>query len=216
MARTMQTTSPPTRSRHPLGRASQVVLGCVVLGVGVAMLLTADLGSDGFSTLVNGLSIASGMSFLVANLLISLGFLVVAALRRLYPAAGTLVQVVVVGSTVALLIDVLDTPEGLGWQLALLAAAMPVVALGIALYLGANTGAGPAEAAALAWDPPVPFKWSYSLVQGGGALVGWLLGATIGLGTVAVIVALGPAVDLVSRLLRLDVHQDGGPTRAEA
>jgi uncharacterized membrane protein YczE len=123
---------------------------------------------------------------------------------------GTLVQVLVVGWTVSFLIDLLDTPDALPWRVALLAGALPVVAIGIALYLGANTGAGPAESAALAWDPPVPFKWSYSLVQGGGAVVGWLLGATIGVGTVAVILLLGPGVDLASRLLRLDVHQGSG------
>ena len=75
---------------------------------------------------------------------------------------------------------------------------------------GPTSGTGPAEAAALAWDPPVPFKWSYSAVQFGGAVVGWLLGATLGVGTVAVILLLGPCVDLASRLLRLDVHQ-GSP-----
>jgi len=203
----MTSTSQTARSRHPLPRGVLVVLGCVVLGTGVAMLLTADLGSDGFSTLVNGVALGAGWSFFVANLVVSLVFLTVAALRKVFPGAGTLVQVAVVGSTVALLIDVLETPDGLGGRLALLAGALPVVAVGIALYLGAHTGAGPAEAAALAWDPPVPFRWSYSLVQGGGAVVGWLLGATIGLGTLAVILALGPAVDLASRLLRLDVHQ---------
>ena len=184
-----------------------VVLGCVVLGTGVAMLLTADVGSDGYSTLVNGVSKATEISFLLANVLISLLFLLVAAVRRVYPGLGTIVQVVVVGWTVSFLIGVMDTHDDLVWQFALLAAAFPVLAIGIAAYLGAHTGAGPAAAAALAWDPPVPFKWSYSLVQGGGALVGWLLGATIGIGTIAVIVALGPAVDLASRLLRLDVHQ---------
>ena len=203
----MTSTTDTPRSRHPLPRGVLVVLGCVVLGTGVAMLLTADLGSDGFSTLVNGVALGAGWSFFVANLVVSLVFLTVAALRKVFPGAGTLVQVAVVGSTVALLIDVLETPDGLGGRLALLAGALPVVAVGIALYLGAHTGAGPAEAAALAWDPPVPFRWSYSLVQGGGAIVGWLLGATIGLGTLAVILALGPAVDLASRLLRLDVHQ---------
>jgi uncharacterized membrane protein YczE len=192
-----------------------VVLGCLVLGAGVAMLLTADLGSDGYSTLVNGVSKATGISFLLANTLISLLFLLVAAVRRVYPGVGTIIQVVVVGWTVSFLIDVLDTPDDLGWQAALLAAAFPVLALGIAAYLGANTGAGPAEAAALAWDPPVPFKWSYSLVQGGGALIGWLLGATIGVGTLAVIFLLGPAVDVTSRLLRVDVHQ-GPAAEAEA
>lgn len=195
---------------YPPRRLALVVLGCVVLGVGVAMLLTADLGSDGYSTLVNGVSIATGMSFLVANVLISLLFLAAAALRHVFPGLGTAIQVLVVGWTVSFLIDVLDTPDELTWRLALLAAAFPVLAVGIAVYLGGHTGAGPAEAAALAWDPPIPFRWSYSLVQGGGALVGWLLGATIGVGTIAVIVALGPAVDLVSRLLGLDVHQGTG------
>ncbi len=194
-----------------------VVLGCVVLGTGVGLLLTADLGSDGYSTLVNGVSKSTGISFLVANMLISVLFLLVAAARRVYPGPGTIIQVVVVGWTVAYLIDVLETPDSVLGQALMLAAAFPVLALGIAAYLGAHTGAGPAEAAALAWDPPVPFKWSYSLVQGGGALVGWLLGATLGVGTLAVIFLLGPTVDVTARLLRLDVHQgEGAGTRASS
>lgn len=185
----------------------QLVGGCAVLGVGVALLLSADLGSDGFSTLVNGISLASGLPFWVANLLVSVGFLLLAAVRRTYPGLGTLVQVVVVGGTVSLLLEVLAVPSTLAGQAALLALAMPVLALGIATYLGSHTGAGPAEGVALAWDPPLPFRWSYSAVQLGGAVVGWLLGATVGVGTVVVVVALGPLVDLTSRTLRLDVHQ---------
>jgi hypothetical protein len=132
-----------------------------------------------------------------------------------YPGLGTVVQIVVVGTTVSLLFGLLETPDGLLARSLLLAAAFPVLAIGIAVYLGSHTGAGPAEAAALAWDPPLPFRWSYSAVQGGGALVGWLLGATVGAGTLAVIVLLGPCVDLVARLLRLDVHQDAGTVSAD-
>ena len=171
------------------------------------MLLTADLGSDGYSTLVNGVSIGADIPFLAANIAISLGFVVLAAARKLWPGLGTLVQIVVVGFTVSWLLPVMGTPGTLLGQVLLLAAAFPVLAVGIAAYLGTHLGAGPAEAAALAWDPPVPFKWSYSAVQGLGALVGWLLGATIGPGTLAVIFLLGPAVDLISGVLRLDVHQ---------
>jgi len=171
------------------------------------MLLTADLGSDGYSTLVNGVAMTLDVSFWTANLMVGALFLLLAASRRVYPGLGTLVQVVVVGLTVSALLTVLGTPGPLLGQVALVTAAFPALAVGIAAYLGSQTGAGPTEAAALAWDPPVPFRWSYSLVQGGGALVGWLLGATLGAGTVAVIVLLGPAVDLASRLLRLDLHQ---------
>ena len=164
-----------------------LLCGCVVLGVGVAMLLTADLGSDGYSTFVNGIALRTGITFWIANLLVGVVLVALAAARRVLPGLGTVVQVVLVGVTVSVILDLIDTPEGVVPRLLLLAAAFPVLALGIVVYLGSHTGAGPAEAAALAWDPPVAFRWSYSAVQGGGALAGWLLGATIGPGTLAVI-----------------------------
>jgi len=195
--------------RHSPRQLLLLGVGCVVLGGGVALLLTADLGSDGFSTLVNGVALSTGFSFWLANLLVSFAFLALAALRRVLPGLGTVVQVMVVGGTASVLLDALTTPPGGLGRTAMLALSVPVIAVGIATYLGSRTGAGPAEAAALAWDPPVPFRWSYSLVQGGGALAGWLLGATVGVGTVLVILVLGPLVDLTSRLLHLDVHQGG-------
>jgi uncharacterized membrane protein YczE len=191
----------------PLRRVALLLGGCVVLATGVAMLLTADLGSDGYSTLVNGVSIGLDTSFVLANAGISLLFLLIAAVRGLRPGIGTLVQVVVVGSVVSLLLPVMDVPATVVGQVLLLAAAFPVLAVGIACYLGSHLGAGPAESPALAWDPPVPFRWSYSAVQLFGGALGWLLGATIGPGTLAVVVLLGPAVDLTSRLLRIDLRQ---------
>ncbi len=199
---------------YSAGRLALLVVGCVVLGVGVALLLTADLGSDGYSTLVNGVSLAFDIPFWVANLVIGVAFVAMAAVRHVRPGLGTVAQVVIVGLTISVLLDLLAVPDGLPARIGLLALAFPILAWGIAAYLGSHTGVGPTEGAALAWDPPVPFKWSYSLVQGGGALVGWLLGATIGAGTIAVIVLLGPLVDLASRLSRLDVHQNGEPQRS--
>ena len=198
-------------TRYSPGRLLLLVGGCVVLGIGVGLLLTAELGSDGYSTLVNGISRTTGISFLVCNLAVSAVFLVLAAARRLLPDVGTIVQIVVVGYTVSVMLDLLETPDGLAWRSAYLVVAFPVLAVGIAAYLGSNLGAGPAEAAALAWDPPLPFKWSYSCVQGGGAVVGWLLGAAIGPGTLAVVFLLGPAVDLAARTLRLNVTQGRAP-----
>ena len=197
-------------------RTAMLLVGCVVLGVGVALLLAADLGSDGYSTFVNGLAITTGVDFWIVNLVVGVVLVALAALRKVYPGIGTVVQVVLVGVTVSVVLDLITTPDALVSRAALLAAAFPVLALGIALYLGSHTGAGPAEAAALAWDPPVPFKWSYSVVQGGGALGGWLLGATVGVGTLAVILLLGPAVDLAARLLSLDLHQQADPEQHAA
>ncbi len=197
-------------ARYTPARIARLFGGCLVLGAGVGLLLTADLGSDGYSTLVSGVSRSADWDFMVANMLVSVTFLVLAALRRVRPDLGTVVQVVVVGLTVSVVLDVVETPDSTLGQACYLVVAVPVLALGVAAYLGTHLGAGPAEAAAQAWDPPLPFRWSYSILQAAGALVGWLLGASIGVGTIAVIVLLGPLVDLAARLLRVDL------TRAEA
>lgn len=180
-------------------RVVQLVVSCVVLGAGVTLLLRAALGSDGYSTLVNGITLATGTPFVVVNTVVGVLLVAMAWARGTRPGLGTLVQPLVVGVAVSAGLELVAEPTVLGARVAMLVAAFALLVAGVAGYLGSATGAGPAEAAALAFDPPVPFRWSYSVVQGGGALVGWLLGADVGPGTIGVVVALGPAVDLLRR-----------------
>jgi uncharacterized membrane protein YczE len=188
-------------------RLGQLVGSCIVLGIGVGLLLTAALGSDGYSTMVNGISIASGVPFVAVNCAVGAVFVALAWWRGLRPGWGTIVQPVVVGLVINGLLTMLTEPDSWVVRAGLLVVAFPILVVGVAGYLGSGTGAGPTEAAALAFDPPVPFRWSYSVLQGGGALAGWLLGAAIGPGTLLVILGLGPAVDLASRRVpALDIH----------
>jgi uncharacterized protein len=177
----------------------QLVLACTVLGTGVALLLEAALGSDGYSTLVNGLTIASGLEFWQLNIVVGAVFIGLAWIRGVRPGPGTVVQWFLVGFVISGVMLVVPDVTSLPWRFALLIAAFVLIASGVAGYLASATGAGPAEAMAIAWDPPIPFRWSYNLVQFSGALVGWLLGAAVGPGTVLVFLLLGPAVDLFRR-----------------
>jgi uncharacterized membrane protein YczE len=179
----------------------------VVLGVGVSLLLLAALGSDGYSTMISGISISTGLPFVVVNCAVGVLLVAMAWIRGTRPGVGTVVQPVLVGLIISGLLVVFDPPQDLATRLVLMVVALLVLTVGVAGYLGSGTGAGPAEAAALAWDPPVPFRWTYSIMQGGGALLGWLLGAAIGPATILVIFLLGPAVDLVARRIPIfDVH----------
>ncbi len=180
---------------------------------GVAMLLTADLGSDGYSTLVNGVvdrrrdavlrRQPRGQRRLPRRWRRPGG----CSARRRHRGADRLV-----GSRGRPAAAVLDTPGSVTGQACCWSAALPVLALGIAAYLGAQLGAGPHRGRRV-WPGTHRCRsgGATALCQLGGALVGWLLGATIGPGTVAVILLLGPAVDLTSRMLRLDVHQKMDP-----
>lgn len=182
-------------------RVAQLVVSCVVLGVGVALLLDARLGSDGYSTFVNGLSLATGVDFVWVNLVVGALLVAMAWLRGQIPGLGTVVQLVVVGVTVSAVLPLLPEPTtwaGRGGEMVL---AFLVLSLGVAGYLASDLGAGPAEAAALAWDPPVPFRWGYTALQATGMLVGWACGASVGVGTLVVVLFIGWTVDRLLPLL---------------
>jgi uncharacterized membrane protein YczE len=172
----------------------QVVLATALLGVGVALLLDARLGADGYAMLIDGVSIRLGWEFVVVNTIISAAFVAVAWARGVQPGFGTIALPVIVGTVVSLLAPLLPEPGAMVWRIAEFAAAFVIVCVGVAGYLAADRGAGPTEAAALAFDPPIPFRWSYSAVQISSGLVGWWCGADLGVGTVAVVVLIGPCV----------------------
>ena len=180
--------------------------GCVVLGLGVAMLLTADLGSDGYSTLVHGLSLRTGIAFWSANLVVGVRLPRRGGDARVYPGLGTIVQVLLVGGVVTWLLQVLDTPGIVVARALLLVAAMPVLGIGIAAYLG-TPSARPGRGGRAGLGPPGAVPLEPRRRPARRSLVGWLARGHDRLGTLAVILLLGPLVDLTSRLLRLDVHQ---------
>ncbi|MEO5833216.1 MAG: hypothetical protein ABJA16_01625 [Nakamurella sp.] len=181
-------------------RVVQLVVSCTVLGLGVALLLTPALGSDGFSTMVNGFSLALHVPFLLVNVVVGVVLVLLAWAKGQQPALGTVVQPVITGTVVTYALELLTRPVELPLRLGMLLTGFVVVAVGVAGYLGSDTGAGPAEALSTAYDPPVPFRWSYSVFQGASAVLGWLLGAAVGVGTVLVVLLLGPAVDLIGRV----------------
>lgn len=176
-------------------RVVQLVVACAVLGVGVALLLDARLGSDGYSMMINGLSLAGKVEFLLVNVVVGVALVAMAWVRGRKPGLGTITQPVVVGAVVSALLPILPSPESWAARSAEFALAFVVLAIGVAGYLAADLGAGPTEVAALAWDPPVPFQWSYTVVQVSGALIGWLCGATFGAGTFIVVLGIGACVD---------------------
>ncbi|MEP6600042.1 MAG: hypothetical protein ABJB98_11430 [Actinomycetota bacterium] len=102
---------PPSRSANRRAGVAQLVFSCVVLGFGVALLLLAALGSDGYSTFVNGLSLALNIPFLAVNCALGVVLVALAWWRGLVPGVGTVVQPVVVGATVSAVLTIAPVPH---------------------------------------------------------------------------------------------------------
>ena len=199
-----------------LGRVLQLVVSCAVLGIGVALLLDARLGSDGYSMFVYGLVLTSGAGFWLVNTAVGVALIALGWLRGRRPGLGTVAQPVVVGVVVGLTLPWMPRPVSLPLRWVELAAGFAVLCVGVAGYLAVDLGAGPTEVAALAWDPPVPFRWSYSAVQVLGAASGWLMGASFGPGTVLVVLLIGPVVDRLRPRLGRSNDSNGGHRSADS
>ena len=65
-----------------LFKVIRLVVSCVILGIGVAMLLIAALEADGYSTMINGLSEVLNVEFFWANLAVGIVLVAMAWARR--------------------------------------------------------------------------------------------------------------------------------------
>jgi uncharacterized membrane protein YczE len=182
-----------------------LVLACTVLGCGVALVLLARFGGDGYSSQINGLSRWSGLPYAAVNWLIGFALVLIAWSRGVRPGPGTITHPIVVGLVVDAMLHLPGPSSGTG-RGALLVAGIGLMSVGVAGYLDVGLGSGPFEAATFALRP-IPFRLAYTMLQAAAAVGGWLLGSSIGAGTILVVFGVGPLVgrlreDALPRLRR--------------
>lgn len=194
-------------------RAARLVLACFLLGCGVGLVLRAGEGSDGYSSLVNGLARRTGTSYAACNWTLGAACIGLAWLRGVRPGAATIVHPILVGLTVTGVLAYCPVPTAWPVEAALLLLGTLVLAVGVTAYLEVGLGAGPFETATLALRP-VPFAVAYSGLQAAGAVCGFLLGADLGLGTVVIVFGVGPLVALLRRRAHLTRKPRPGSTRS--
>lgn len=181
-----------------LRRFTLLVLGSTTLGLGVTLLLNSRLGSDGYSMLLHGTSLALDVLFVYATVGVACVMVAIGWLRGMEPGVGTIIQPTAVGITVSVALPLIPDSDALAWRVVQFGGGFLVLCVGIAAYLAADLGTGPAEIVARSFDPPFPFVWFYSVMQVVFAIAGWQLGADLGLGTLLASFAVGPVVGVLS------------------
>ncbi|AZS36978.1 hypothetical protein CVS47_01601 [Microbacterium lemovicicum] len=184
-------------------RVLQLLIGLVLYGTGCALTVEAGLGVDPWTVFAQGVSIHTGLGIgWVTNIIGFLVLLVWIPLRQ-KPGLGTIANILLVGTTMQIVLAMVPPVAGLVAQLLVLVAGILLVAVASGLYIGAHFGPGPRDGlmtgmhARLGW--PV---WLCRLTVEATVLVlGWLLGGTVGIGTVLFAVSIGPLVHLALPLL---------------
>lgn len=180
----------------------------MLYGISLAFLLRAGLGLAPWDVLHQGLAERTGAT--VGAMVIAVSFLVLLTWvpLRQRPGFGTVANAVLVGVFLDLTMLVLDDVGSWPWRILLLLAGVGLNALATALYIGALLGPGPRDGlmTGLVRRTGRSVRLVRTTLEAAVLVTGWLLGGTVGIGTVLYAVAIGPIVHVL--LPRLTVRTE--------
>ncbi|WP_127819538.1 membrane protein YczE [Microbacterium sp. CPCC 204701] len=184
-------------------RVTQLLVGLFLYGAGCALTVEAGLGVDPWTVFAQGLSVRTGVGIGWITNIVGFFVLLLWIPLRQKPGVGTVANILLVGTSMQLTLAVVPPVSGLFAQVALLLGGIAVVAVASGLYIGAHFGPGPRDGlmtgmhARLGW----PIWLCRALVELSVLAIGWLLGGTVGVGTVLFAVLIGPLVHVALPLL---------------
>ncbi len=180
-----------------------LILGLWLFGTGEAMLVDAALGNAPWTVFAQGLSVRTGLGIGVATFFTSVVVLLMWIPLRERPGLGTVANAVVIATALQVMIAVLPNPEGLVWRVGQVLLGIALVGIGSGLYLTTNLGPGPRDGLMTGIHvrtgvavTPVRLGIEVSVLA-----VGWLLGGTVGIGTLLFALLIGPSVGYGLRLV---------------
>ncbi|WP_166375904.1 YczE/YyaS/YitT family protein [Aeromicrobium phragmitis] len=205
-------------------RLLRLLVGLWLYGATMAMMVRAGLGLNPWDVLHEGITRHVPVSFGVVTAAVGALVLLAWIPLRQRPGVGTVLNVIVIGVAVDATLAVVSQPSALLPSVALLVGGVVGNAFAGALYVSADLGAGPRDGlwVALVARTGRSVRLVRTCLELSVLALGWALGGTVGIGTVAYALAVGPLAQRFLRLLRwsgsepapVTVEQAPGPLRA--
>lgn len=175
-------------------RLPQLFIGLVIYGLSGALLVRSGLGLDPWDVLHQGISehtgLAIGTVVIIVGALVLLGWIPL----KQWPGIGTLSNVVLIGVSMNVSLELLPHVSALPWRITDMVAGVVLCGLATGMYIGANLGPGPRDGlmTGLARRTGRSIRLTRTALEVTVLVSGWLLGGTVGVGTVVFAVSIGP------------------------
>jgi uncharacterized membrane protein YczE len=186
-------------------RLLRLVLGLLLCGTGIALMIGANLGLAPWDVLHQGISKRTGVPIGTVGIVVGFAVLLLwLPLKERY-GVGTVINVVLIGSTINVVLPLLPDDPSIGLRWAFLVAGAAMLGPGGGLYIGVGLGAGPRDGLMTSLAER---GWSIRLVRTVMELtvlaLGWMLGGSVGIGTLLFALSIGPNVHWCLERLSLE------------
>ncbi|MFT4298057.1 MAG: hypothetical protein QM597_00225 [Aeromicrobium sp.] len=192
--------------RAVIGRLLRLLVGLWLYGATMALLVEGGLGLSPWDVFHEGVATRVPLTFGQVVIVTGAVVMLLWIPLRQRPGLGTILNVIVTGVAVDVTLAWLPTPDDLGVRAAFLALGVVGNGLAGALYIGASLGTGPRDGLweGLVWRTGGSIRIVRTALEVVILGIGFALGGTVGIGTLAYAVAIGPLVQFFLGLL------DGG------
>jgi uncharacterized membrane protein YczE len=180
----------------------KLLLGLAFFGIGITFMKQSQLGLAPWEVLHDGLSKISGYQIGTTSIFTGMIVLLLWIPIREKPGIGTILNIILVGTVTNLTLLLVPPVNQVLLQTSWLVLGLLLIGLGSALYLGSRLGAGPRDGLMMGFHRRT--GWSIRLVRTileiSVLALGWYFGGTIGIGTLAFALAIGPIIQFMFRL----------------
>ena len=183
-------------------------MGLLAFGLGIGLMAEAGMGLGPWEVFHQGIARITGLRLGTVSILV--GIPVLAAWYPLgeRPGVGTILNIALIGTATNVAMGLISPAEGLPAQLAMMLAGVVTIAIGSGLYLASDLGPGPRDG--LMTGLHLRFGWSIRRARTAIELIvlaaGFLLGGTVGLGTIVFALGIGPLVQVSLRVFDRDAR----------
>lgn len=183
-------------------RLVQLYTGLALYGASSALLVRAGLGLEPWNVLHQGLAELTGLTIGVVSIVVGAAVLLLWIPLRQRPGLGTISNVFVVGLAMDGTLAVLPDARTLAVRIPLMLAGIVLNGVATGLYIAARFGPGPRDGlmTGLHRRTGRSIRLMRTVVEVAVVVTGFLLGGTIGVGTLLYAVAIGPLAQLFLRV----------------
>src|ERR1700722_11140736 len=200
-------------SRGLARRMAMLYLGLVLYGASGALQVRSGLGLDPWDVLHQGIAAHTGLAIGTVSIIVGAVVLLGWIPLRQWPGLGTVSNVVLVGSSMKVTLGLLSGSDLLAWRTPEVLCVSLLCGLASGMYIGARFGPGPRDGlmTGLARRTGRSLRLVRVCIELTVLLIGWLLGGTVGVGTVLFAVGIGPLVQFF-----LPLFDPAAPAKAQA